>query len=104
MFSLLHGLPDSKEFKVTDLSVVQGTKWIVKYCLSNSKKARALAGSGDAGEKEEGETEMERRKRLAKERALKSMQNNAAKFLDMLDGESDDDMEVEEETVRKRRV
>ena len=102
ILSLLHGLPDSNEFKVTDLSVVQGAKWIVNYCLSNSEKARALVGSGDGGEKEEGETEMEKRKRLAKERALKSMQNNVAKFLDMLDGESDDDMEVEEEKKKSK--
>ncbi|GMH82744.1 hypothetical protein TrVE_jg11610 [Triparma verrucosa] len=82
---------DKSEFKIEDVGIVRGVQWIVSFCEEHSPNCKPP----DAVEMEveAGESEKDRRKREARERAMKMMNTNASKFLDML---GDDAMEEDD--------
>jgi len=91
-------------FQAQDSSLLAAAAWLSDFCCKASEKCThilgvevgAAAAAAAAGNAEEGgganeESDMERRKRMAKERALKMMSSNANKFMAGLGDESDED-------------
>ena len=106
LFVLLRRLADDGgcvgSFVAQDQAIRSGAAWICDVATKHSAEAAALFGknrkAGDSPQdtKKEGESELERRKREAKERAMQKMQANAARFAAMMeavDDESDKDEE-----------
>ena len=102
-------------FVAQDQAIRSGAAWICDVATKHSGEAAALFGeSKEAGDsthdaKEEGESDLERRKREAKERAMQRMQANAARFaatMEAADDESDEedqaDMKSKAETPASR--
>ena len=81
-------------FKPSDVALLGAISWIVDFCALHNSEARGIVGKTESlGEgKGTGESVLEKRKREARERALKSMSMQASKFMvDMEECLSDDE-------------
>jgi hypothetical protein len=92
-------------FVAQDKAVLAGAAWLCEFAASKNAEASKLVKSTD--EVEDGdnnfkqETEIERRKRIAKEKAMERMNAQAAKFASMMQadiGEEDSEAENQGET------
>lgn len=82
-------------FVAQDKSVRSGAAWLCDFSVRMSPKAASLLGpnktTSDSSKVEaKGESELERRKRMAKENAMAKMKAQAAKFASMMDVELDE--------------
>jgi len=90
------------KFVAQDNAVKSGASWLCKYAAKHNPEASSLIG-GLANQRASelnsagAENNIERRKKEARERALKKMQANAARFAAMMepDDESDETISVE---------
>ena len=74
----------SKRFKVEDKAIRNGAAWLCDYAIRSSSKAAALLRGHSQESKVSIESDLQRRKREAKERAQTLMQEKMAKFEDVL--------------------
>ena len=75
---------DQKRFKVEDKAIRNGAAWLCDYAIRSSSKAAALLRGHSQESKVSIESDLQRRKREAKERAQTLMQEKMAKFEDVL--------------------
>ena len=82
-------------FVAQDRAVRAGAAWLCDFAAEHNSEARNIVGSSnsvaesDVQEKPQ-ETEIERRKRIAKEKAMERMKQQAAKFASMMEVELGD--------------
>ena len=70
----------SKHFEVQDKAIRAGAAWLCEYAMRYSPKAATMIGRQSQCIEEPIESDLQRRKREAKERAMKQMQEKMAKF------------------------
>ena len=73
----------SKHFEVQDRAIRAGAAWLEEYVIRSSPKAAEILGKVSEGSKPSMESDFHRRKREAKERAMKHMQQKIIHFNDM---------------------
>ncbi|KAL3922278.1 MAG: hypothetical protein SGILL_002291 [Bacillariaceae sp.] len=82
-------------FVAQDKAVQAGAAWLCEFAADNSPEACKLVRLKDevpaADDSAKQETELERRKRIAKEKAMERMKAQAAKFASMMQAEMGDD-------------
>lgn len=87
-------------FVAQDAAIRSGAAWLCDFAVKMCSEADALisptkAATEDTIEEEKAESDMEKRKRVAKEKAMANMKAQAAKFAFMMDvelGESEDEV------------
>ena len=85
-----------------DPSLISGAKWLCQFAAKHSTRAGDVIGSvcgnraGDVNSAESKETDLERRKKAAKERAMAMMKIQMAKFAANIGDEIDSDEEMED--------
>lgn len=84
-------------FVAQDCSVRAGAAWLCDFCVQNCTVAAAMLGK-DKKESSpvSGETELERRKREAKEKAMARMKAQAERFKNMMDAETGSEDETDD--------
>ena len=91
----------SGNFVAQDPAVQAGAAWLCEFAVKNCPAVKVVvngtfSGAVTAGFDEKNESEIDRRKRLAKERALANMNAQAAKFKALTQTELQDDDDDEE--------
>ena len=118
LFVLLRRLADDGgcvgSFVAQDQAIRSGAAWICDVATKHSAEAAALLGenkqAGDSPQdtkntEKGGESELERRKREAKERAMQRMQANAARFAAMMEAVDDEsDRDDQDDTKAKAKT
>jgi len=109
MLLLLRRLADDGgcvgSFIAQDQAIRSGAAWICDCASKCSREAAALFGKNETAKvasqdtKNAGESDLERRKREARERAMQKMQANAARFAAMMEA-GDDESDHEEDEAR----
>lgn len=88
----------ASQFEVEDGSLRCGAAWLCEYAIRHSSTAALLIGNrGKSGSKESDsseETDLQRRRREAKERIMKRMQQNMANFASSIDISSNNDNDL----------
>ncbi len=83
IFELLYKLSKeggAKHFQVQDQAIRAGASWLCEHVIRIIPKAAAIIGKPSDGEKKSKESDFQRRKREAKERQIKLMQQKMASF------------------------
>ncbi|KAL3941667.1 MAG: hypothetical protein SGBAC_004008 [Bacillariaceae sp.] len=90
----------SGNFVAQDCAVRAGAAWLCDFAARNNADARKLVHASQSAvesniEDEAGETDIQKRRRMAKEKAMERMKAQAAKFASMMDTEFGNDDETE---------
>lgn len=92
---LLHRLsePGGGKFSVEDVSVRAGAAWVCEFAAKQSGKAASIVApqqqATTVGDK--AETELQKRKRIAKQKAMERMKAQAAKFASLMEVDASED-------------
>jgi hypothetical protein len=81
----------SDHFEVQDKAIRAGAAWLCEYAIRYSSKAAAMIGTHSHSSKESAESDLQRRKREARERAMKQMQEKMANFVDIMKNDEDEE-------------
>ena len=95
-------------FVAQDRAVRAGAAWLCEFAVKHNTKARLLVGvnqdAANPQKTQSQESEIERRKRIAKEKAMERMKAQAAKFASMMETELGDDKEENDVSDKEESV
>ena len=94
-------------FIAQDRAVRAGAAWLCDFAVRVSAQARELMGADEAAtppeNEENAESEIEKRRRIAKQKAMERMKAQAAKFASMMQAELGDEKEENDEKDEQAR-
>jgi len=89
------------QFEIEDGSMRCGAAWLCEYAVRHSSEAVSMIGKrdkiGSVKNDSSGETDLQRRRREAKERIMKRMQQNMANFASSIDISDNNDYDLNNE-------